>query len=279
MRMWEQLLTHNIYILALGDPGQLPPINPEDDNHVLDNPHVFLDEIMRQAQESEIIRLSMHVREGLPLSAFKAVGAQVQIYNPSQVTGGMYDWADQVLCATNQTRVAINNFVRQKKGFANTPQIGDKIISLRNHWDDSSVSGDWSLTNGAIGTITAFNLDQFFLPKWIENKCIQVMNTSFKLDNGDRFVNIPIDYEYMLTGVPCLNKRQTYLLNSNKKLPNAPYEFAYAYGITTHKAQGSEWDKVLVIEERFPFPAEEHRKWLYTACTRAKEKLVVISKD
>ena len=27
--------------------------------------------------------------------------------------------------------------------------------------------------------------------------------------------------------------------------------------------------KVLVIEERFPFDKEEHKRWLYTACTRA----------
>lgn len=45
--MWELLLSHGIYILATGDPGQLPPIVDEDNNHVLDNPHVFLDEIMR----------------------------------------------------------------------------------------------------------------------------------------------------------------------------------------------------------------------------------------
>jgi len=51
----------------------LPPVpdgNEDPDNHVLDHPHIFLDEIMRQAQESEIIRLSMHVREGNPLLTF-----------------------------------------------------------------------------------------------------------------------------------------------------------------------------------------------------------------
>lgn len=74
--MWDLLCKHNFYILACGDPEQLGPISDkpgEDvDNHVLDNPHVFLDEIMRQAQESEIIRLSMHVREGKPLRTFPA---------------------------------------------------------------------------------------------------------------------------------------------------------------------------------------------------------------
>ena len=68
--MWDLLMRHNVYVLATGDPGQLPPVDKDSDNHVLDNPHVFLDEIMRQAQDSEIIRLSMWVREGNPLSQF-----------------------------------------------------------------------------------------------------------------------------------------------------------------------------------------------------------------
>ena len=47
--MWNLLMSHHVYIIAMGDPGQLPPINENEDNHVLDKPHVFLDEIMRQA--------------------------------------------------------------------------------------------------------------------------------------------------------------------------------------------------------------------------------------
>jgi exodeoxyribonuclease-5 len=55
-----------------------------------------------------------------------------------------------------------------------------------------------------------------------------------------------------------------------------PREFAYGYAITCHKAQGSEWEKVLVIEETFPFNKEEHARWLYTAITRAQDKCVLI---
>ena len=53
-------------------------------------------------------------------------------------------------------------------------------------------------------------------------------------------------------------------------------EFTYGYAVTTHKAQGSEWDKVLILEEKFPFEKEEHARWLYTAVTRASEKLVLV---
>ena len=42
------------------------------------------------------------------------------------------------------------------------------------------------------------------------------------------------------------------------------------------KHRGSEWQKVVVLEESFPFDKEEHARWLYTAATRASEKLVLI---
>jgi exodeoxyribonuclease-5 len=88
--MWELLLSHNIHVIALGDPGQLPPIG--DDNGVLANPHIFLDEIMRQAQESEIIRLTMDIREGKPLELYK--GKEVQVIDKKDFEDGIYLWAD-----------------------------------------------------------------------------------------------------------------------------------------------------------------------------------------
>ena len=157
--MWQRLLTHNCYILATGDPGQLPPVDKDEDNHVLDNPHIFLDEIMRQAQDSEIIRLSMWIREGKPIASFPCAGQQVQIFTPPQVVSGMYEWADQMLCATNNKRNEVNYYMRELKGFSPEPCAGDKIISLHNHWDDLSVQGEWFLTNGTIGTLTDFHID------------------------------------------------------------------------------------------------------------------------
>ena len=277
--MWERLLKHDVYILAMGDPGQLPPIDKDEDNHVLDNPHVFLDEIMRQAQDSEIIRLSMWIREGKSLATFPALGEQVQIFAPNEVVSGMYSWADQVLCATNAQRNAINDYVRQQKGFGIEPEVGDKIISLRNHWEFFSDSGNWALTNGCIGTIEDLDLCTHKLPYYITDQPIQILHTQVRLDDGDGFSDIPIDYKGLKEGEPALTPRQSYLLSKNKtSTVPAPYDFAYAYAITCHKAQGSEWDKVLIFEEKFPFDAEDHKRWLYTAVTRASKKCVAVRK-
>ncbi len=274
--MWLQLLSHRIHVIATGDPFQLPPIDKDSDNHVLDHPHVFLDEIMRQAYDSEIIRFSMWIREGKPIEEFPASGQQVMLIRPNQIVTGMYEWADQILCATNAQRNNINNFMREIKGFGPEPEVGDKIISLRNQWE--FLSNDFEdpapLTNGTIGTIeTAFKRD-LTVPFWICDKKIPVLSTTMIDDNGDKFDYIPIDYTSLTTGEKFLTGKQEYQMRKSDKCGDPPFEFSYAYGITCHKAQGSEWGKVLVYEEKFPYDKTEHARWAYTAATRASEKLV-----
>lgn len=274
--MWLRLLSHRIHVIACGDPFQLPPIDKDSDNHVLDHPHIFLDEIMRQAYDSEIIRFSMWIREGKPITEFPASGQQVMFVKPSQIVTGMYDWADQILCATNAKRNAINVNMRQIKGFGPEPAVGDKIISLRNQWEffSNGVVDPAPLTNGTIGVIQRTDRYDMSLPFWISEKKIPILYTNMVDENGDVFNYIPVDYTSLTTGEKFLTGKQEFQMRKNPKCPDPPFEFAYAYGITCHKAQGSEWGKVLVYEERFPFDKTEHARWAYTAATRASEKLV-----
>jgi exodeoxyribonuclease-5 len=253
-------------------------VDRDQDNHVLDHPHVFLDEIMRQAKDSEIIRLSMWVREGKPLATFPQVREQVQIFNKNEVSMGMYEWADQIICATNRNRNQINNLMRQARGFGPEPTSGDRVISLRNHWNDFSNSGTWALTNGAIGTIEDFEKIDVRLPKPIAENPVTYLYANILLEDGDSFTRVPIDYKSIVDGTPALDGKQIYRLRQWKKAPRPPYEFAYAYAITCHKSQGSQWDKVLAFEETFPFEDTEHARWVYTAVTRAAQKLVVIKR-
>jgi exodeoxyribonuclease-5 len=276
--LWEDLLSHHIPIIALGDPEQLPPVSKDEDNGILLHPHIFLDEIMRQAAESEIIRLSLHVRNNRSLSSFDNTKEQVQLINSKQIVTGMYDWADQILCATNATRNSLNQEIRKMRGMGEEPCVGDKIISLKNHWHDFSIKG-FPLTNGNIGYIQTQNSGQLFIPYYIskdKNK-IETLNISMIDEDGDIFDRIAIDYNQLKTGEPSLTDIEKYKLKKNKKLsPFVPFDFAYAYAITVWKAQGSEWDKVMLYEEKFPFDAETHRKYLYTGLTRAADKLVLV---
>ena len=275
--MWELLLRHPAYIIACGDPGQLPPVDKTEANDVLAKPHVFLDEIMRQAQESEIIRLSMHVREGLPLSTFECAGEQVRVIQKRELVDGMYSWADQILCATNRTRIDINNAVRAMRGYGPEPCPEDRVISLRNHWDLLS-SAQAPLTNGTIGTLSNFIHADMLFPHRLFIPPVDCLLSEVTTDDGDNFSGLYIDYKALITGEKTLTPQLEYKVIKAKDGPEPPLEFAYAYAITTWKAQGSEWDRVLGFEESFPFDKEEHKKYLYTMITRAKEKLVVVQK-
>lgn len=278
--MWKQLLSHHVYVLALGDPFQLPPISKNDDNHVLEYPHVFLDEIMRQAQESEIIRFSMHVREGKSVSSYQADNKEVMILSPKDLYKDVYLWADQVLCATNEKRTEINALFREYRGFGVEPEIGDKIIGLHNRWEFCSRDGkDMPLTNGTIGTITSFRKRSIWLPQYVSSFPYLYMYTNMDAEDGSIFKNIPIDYPYLKTGQRTLTDRQLMMMKKSKRFPyGPPYDFAYAYAITYWKAQGSQWDKVLALEEGHPFDRETHVKAIYTAVTRASKKLVWVKR-
>ena len=86
-----------------------------------------------------------------------------------------------------------------------------------------------------------------------------------------------MDKHQIITGERSLDARTIYKLNSRRNTQHlVPMEFTYAYAITYWKAQGSEWDKVIVMEEGFPYDRETHAKAMYTAITRASQKVIWI---
>ncbi len=273
----NQLFKHQVHVICLGDPGQLPPINPEDDNHLLDNPHVFLSEIHRQAQESEIIRVSMDIRAGRPLELLD--GKDVKIIDKDDLVEGMYLWADQILCAKNETRIGINNHMRELLGREGDPQDGDKVICLRNYWETVDNCGN-PLTNGTIGYLQNNYSRLIKYPYFVNGGgSFEAINAQLLTETGSRFEELLMDKRLILEGKESLDWKTKWALSKKDKFAwMVPMEFTYGYAITTHKAQGSSWDKILVFEENFPFAKEEHQRWLYTAVTRAAEKCVIVRK-
>lgn len=277
----QQLIKYNVHIICLGDPGQLPPINKNEDNHLLDNPHIFLDEIMRQEAESEIINLTMDIRAGKPLTHYQ--GKEVQVLNKDELTTGMLLWADQIICAKNETRIALNNQMRDLLGRSGGPQDGDKVICLKNNWDIYSVNNN-PLVNGTIGYLKDSFSTYINLPRQITSdgqpKKLDILTANFISDTEEDYGILNMDKQLITTGVPGLDWKTNYKMGRNWRFQDKiPDQFTYGYAITGWKAQGSEWDNVLVIEEGFPFEKEEHKQWLYTAATRAAKKLVIIKKD
>lgn len=281
----------------MGDPGQLSP--PRDEtNPVLDNPHIFLDEIVRQAQDSAIIRLSMHIRDGKDFRLFPTVSGEVRIiprrylFEDENTT---LLQASQIICGTNAQRYELNNRVRALLGRGPTPEPEDKIIGLKNHWDDISDEGN-ALTNGAIGSIIpGEHLIQTYpnLKKFADFRPTDILWADFITEDGDTFHSLPIDYTCLTTNNPSLTGAQEYQIggynnsidrkieqygySANPKLI-IPYNFNYGYAITCWKAQGSEYPYVLSYDCGWlkKKDAKEYTKYLYTAVTRAEKAIILV---
>ena len=260
--IWELLLSHHIYVIACGDPGQLPPIG--EDNGILAHPHIFLDQIMRQAQDNGIIRLSMDIRNGKWINPYK--NQNVNIVRKKDFVDGMIPWADQIICGKNLTRYRLNELCRRMKWqneYTDEPVVGDKIICLRNNWEIKSSTDD-PLINGQIGHIADLRKQPH--PLFKELDFIDFIPDS---DEGE-FTSLLIDRKLIMKHEP------TITADNYRKIPKIyhPQLFDYGYCITAHKSQGSEYPKILVFEEMLN--PKEHTKWLYTAVTRASDKLTLV---
>lgn len=261
--MWMLLLSHGVHVIALGDPFQLPPIDGE--SQILSHPHVFLDEIVRQAQDSAIIRLSMDVRAGLPL--VKCKGDEVSVVSKYQLNEAYYSGADQIIAAKNITRANINWKCRKIKfgpDVPNYPVEGEKTICTKNYWDVISGQCD-PLINGMIGKLSGIQFKKNFLGYE------DVMYSDFSIGDNNKFYSLFMDYKLFHEGKQTINNENWMSFRGMPK----PLLFDYAYCITCHKSQGSEFDKVLVFNEYMK--GTDHQRWLYTAITRAKKKLIIVS--
>ena len=276
--MIDILLKHKVFVLFLGDPGQLPMIDKTESHDLLIKPDVFLDQIMRQAAESEIIQLTMKIRNGEEIPFMN--GEEVKVIPKKDLVTGHLLWADQIICATNKTRIDLNNQTRQLLNYEGLPQTGDRMICLRNYWDDISDSGSASLVNGTTGIIQNPFETWVEAPRYIKmkNHKMPVIQSSFIADDGETYSTVDMDKYMIETGEPFLDWRESYALGRLKMRIGdiIPRQFTYGYAITGWKAQGSEWDKVLAIEESFPFEKKEHARFLYTIATRASKKLVLL---
>lgn len=276
--LMDLLFSHNVYVICLGDPGQLPPIDKNEDNMLLNCPHIFLDEIMRQAQESEIIQLTMKIRNGESIDYYN--GKEVKIIPYSQLNTGVLRWGDQILTATNVKRQAINSQMRQLLNYPNHPVDGDKMICLRNYWEDFSVNGN-PLINGTIGVLKNSFQTWREIPRFVKSniKKFDVLVGDLVVpETNDVYPMTEMDRQMIITEEKCCGWQLSYRLGKLRPKYGdiVPKEFTYAYAITIWKAQGSEWDKVVVLEENFPYDKETHARAMYTAATRASQKLVWI---
>ncbi|WP_404934801.1 ATP-dependent RecD-like DNA helicase [Nitratireductor sp. L15S-10] len=245
----RDLMSFGTPILVLGDPGQLPPISGGGffTEH---EPDHLLTEIHRQARDNPIIQLALDVREGREISHGNYGAAKV--ISKAEVDQDLVLSADQVLVGTNRTRRRYNQRLRELKGFdADYPQAGDKLVCLRNDPAKGLLNGSlWKVMTSSRETVKpGINL-----------------LVSPEEDDPDRGVAkiklLKAAFEDPEAEIPWQTKKRF-------------DDFDYGYALTVHKAQGSQWDEVVLFDESYAF-RDTRQRWLYTAITRASERLTIV---
>lgn len=251
--MRDKILGFGKPTIFIGDMNQLPPIFGVSD--VMLYPDFKLTKIMRQNEGNPIIQLSQMILND-DYYDFGDYGDSKVISSIEFGSNLVKDY-DMILCGKNKTRDYLNNRIIKevigKKSLQ--PFIGAKVVNRHNNWD-IAVKGI-SLTNGLVGYITNFS----------KRKSYQGYYTiDFRPDfMDDEFEDLKIDCKYILSNY---DKRKNYGITQFEK-------FEYAYCITTHISQGSQYNRVLFFDE--PFADKETTKKLrYTAITRAIDNITIV---
>lgn len=250
-KMREDLQSFGVPIVMAGDQNQLPPVFGS--SSILDSPDYVLHQIMRQEEGNPIVYLSQCILNGTPVQ-FGNYGKSSVIRSIDIKKNLLTDY-DMILCPRNVTREDLNDRIRNEVlGFKDRiPVVGDKVICRHNNWDES-LDGIY-LTNGLVGYLTDVNLCSLHR---------DVVYVDFQPDfMKESFKKLSLDYAYMRAD---WKERKEYGWSFGNKLEF----FEYAYAITVHLAQGSEYHSVLFLDEEFGSPDKTKRS-RYTAITRAKD--------
>lgn len=292
------------HCLWIGDPYQLPPVGhgaPLRDLIAAGIPNGHLTEIRRNA--GMIVHACAAIKDGKSFEAVTeranvdpAAGRNlwhIEAAEPAQQIEqliSLYDgikragrrdvlWDVQVLVATNKSgdlgRKAVNDRLQAElnaggdRAEGNPFRVGDKIICLRNHWVIGSDpkrplevdrGTEHYLANGEIGQVIAV------APKI----------TAARFGGPDRFVRIAMgkaagggdDAGAGASGG-----------GADESAGRGCNYFDLAYGITGHKAQGSEWPIVVLLIDAAPGARYVcSREWLYTSLSRASALCVTIGR-
>jgi exodeoxyribonuclease V len=247
---------YGVPILVLGDPAQLPPV--EGGGYYTNaTPDHLLTEIHRSALDNPITAMATRVRE----STSAGLGLTMDDMTPASIRHAMEH--DQVLVWSNKRRWAMVKQIRALLGRPDGQVVaGDRIMCLTNNKDLAVFNGQqFEVLAAAPGTLGP--------------------SLTLRTEEG-REVVIPV-FAQGFEG----REAQDQIKASGVGTRGGRMLATFSQVITVHKAQGSEWPRVYVVNETPAMMSMERRnagaaaaiargrEWLYTAVTRAQESVTI----
>lgn len=254
-RMAQDILSYGVPVLVTGDPFQLPPVSGEG-YFTSREPDWLLTDVYRQALDSGILRLATDIRSGrgiLDPMSYAPDAAVITLEEAVEQEDELLRWRSIIITGTHRMREHFNKRFRELNRFTSAyPEEGDELVCLANDHKRGLLNGGTWLCEAPARDAGHLKLEMLVRsaddPK--QRLLAECWAHDF-VDLGDELQKLP------------WQKR------------SARARFTYGYALTCHKAQGSAWENVLVIDESSTF-REHAMNWLYTAATRASQRLVLV---
>ncbi|MFH6769398.1 AAA family ATPase [Gaetbulibacter aquiaggeris] len=266
-----------------------------------------LDEVVRQEMDSGILANATVLREALlntfhdsfkfDLSDFKDI---VRLIDGQEVMDAINDAYSTlgneettIIVRSNKRANLYNKNIRDRILFnENELTPGDYIMVVKNNyfWIKPTTEAGFIANGDIIEVLEIFNIIDLYgfrfaevkvrmvdYPKMQPFETVLLLDTiesespSLSYEDSNRlYQEVMKDYESESS-----NYRKFLKIKSNKYFNALQVKFSYA--ITCHKSQGGQWHTVFVEQPYLPNGIDkEYLRWLYTAITRAKEKLYLI---
>lgn len=264
------------HLLLVGDPHQLPPVENDKGRKTrhtsslgifrMENLTAELTEIHRQAEGSPILTLADQVRQkqNPDTTPFHV--------KPTAKFSHAVKLGVQVVCYTNDTRKFANAKYRERLGRKTLyPEPGDRMV-FNDHFHDTR--GRMWLNGETVEVV------EFHPPHKDNPTAASLVVMDEDGDVHDLYMDMVHFWYDQAKGYAPTQEAPR---RKGGGTTVAPACLGFAYAITAHKAQGSEYPHVLLIDERAKIQgatpeltAETSRRWFYTCVTRAKHKLHIV---
>lgn len=285
--------------IFVGDRAQLPPVGESasaalDRNAFaalgLETSELELSKNYRQGSESTILEVAADLREqiisGRPVRMDFSVGVDVEPVKPEDAIEHVLQDIQQtiVVSRTNGGVLEHNRAIRSARwGESNLgPQAGDRLLITQNSRRYGLLNGDIVdlLTvgeaeevdvplKGRIGMTLCFRRVEI-LHDGRRESCLILEN---QLDTDKSDVDLirarMIEFERRVR-LPRRSSEYLECFLHDERLNALAVQYGYA--VTAHKAQGGEWERVIVDFSHVRRSPEDFR-WVYTAITRARSRL------
>ncbi len=306
----------NCKMLLLGDTAQLPPVNLDISpalnidtlgmHYNKEIKHIEFDEVMRQEEKSGILYNATELRDVLKEELYESFKFNLKGFKDIiRLTDG-YDIQDAINSAYSNYSIEDTAFIVRSNKRANqyNDQIrtrildkdselstGDFLMVVKNNyfWLKDSDEAGFIANGDIIEVLEIFSILELYgfkfakvkirmvdYPNQIPLETVLLMDTLTSESPSLTYEESNKLYQEVLLDYDGETKYKKFQKVKENEFFNA-LQVKFSYAITCHKSQGGQWNTVFIEQPYLPNGIDrDYVRWLYTAITRAKDKLYLI---